>query len=73
MSAGSMKAGTTDFGGAEDEDGRGNAARTSSIHPLPPGVIHGGEHGNIGVEPNQQRRGLVVMFDDQRGALSSRA
>ena len=33
---------------------------------LPPGVIHGGEHGNISVEPDQQRGGLVVMFDDQR-------
>src|SRR5207248_2134975 len=33
---------------------------------LPPGVIHGGEHGNISVEPDQQRGGLVVMFDDRR-------
>src|SRR3989442_545142 len=35
---------------------------------LPPRVIHRGQHGNIGVEANQQRRGLIVMFDDQRGA-----
>src|SRR5438445_2220264 len=30
-------------------------------------MVHRGEHGNIGVEADQQRRGLVVMFDDQRG------
>src|SRR4029077_20541920 len=35
---------------------------------VPPGVIHRGQHGNIGVESNQQRGGLVVMFDDQCGA-----
>src|SRR4029077_2689990 len=35
---------------------------------FPPGVIHRGQHGNIGVESNQQRGGLVVMFDDQCGA-----
>src|SRR4029077_4864086 len=47
----------------------GRKGSANLIDPaLPSGVIHGGEHGNIGVEPNQQRRGLLVMFDDQRRA-----
>src|ERR1700720_3806612 len=33
---------------------------------LPPGVVHGRQHRDIGIEPNQQRRRLIVMLDDER-------
>src|SRR5205814_8566897 len=34
---------------------------------FPAGVIHGGQHRHVGVEADEQRRRLFVMFDDQRG------
>src|ERR1700737_4450178 len=49
------------------EDGCGEGRAHFFDPALPPGVVHRGQHGNIGVEPDQQRRGLVVMFDDQSG------
>ena len=35
---------------------------------LPAGVVHGGEHRDVSVEPHQQSCGLVVVLDDQAGS-----
>src|SRR5438067_13733614 len=48
---------------SEDRCGKGRAHLLDPA--LPPGVIQGGEHGNISVKPDQKRGGLVVMLDDQ--------